>query len=217
MSDIEDEAEKGPEAKDDEWDEEWDDEPRRGRDMTLVYAVVAAAIVIVLAVVLTRPSGDESAAAESAKTVTTAEGTDAPPDKAWQGDVGDAVGESGADAQARATAAPGVYIWTDFGGFHIRSNGTEAVEVTVAGEQLRQKVTDNGDDGDEDANQAFTDQLVVALPAGDGAEGVGIDAGFSEMLTITVTRNGAPIPASEIFLGGADGVAEANPVILTKA
>ena len=32
-----------------------------------------------------------------------------------------------------------------------------------------------------------------------------------------VAVNGQPVPATEIFLGGGEGVADANPVVFTKA
>lgn len=203
-------------AADDDWDDDWDDDaagPKR--DLTLVYAVVAAAIVIVLAVVLTRPKDDNGSDANADGSATTT----APAEfvKNWQGPVGDAVGAEGADAKARVAAAPGVYIWTDFQGWHVRSNRTDDVVVTVAAPQVRQKATDDYDDGDEKSDAPFKTDAVVTIPAGDGSEGPGFDLGGSETATFTVTAGGQPIPAAEIFLGGAEGVADANPVTFTKS
>ena len=59
--------------------------------------------------------------------------------------------------------------------------------------------------------------MVATLPAGDGSEGVGFDLGGSETATFTITANGQNIPAGEIFLGGAEGKADANPVTFTKS
>lgn len=203
-------------AADDDWDDDWDEEgaaPKR--DLTIVYAVVAAAIVIVLAVVLTRPKDDDST--ETSTGDTTESTAPAEIVKNWQGAVGDAVGAEGADAKARVAAAPGVYIWTDFQGWHVRANRPDDVVVTVAAPQVRQKLTDDYDDADEKGDAPFKTEAVVTIPAGDGAEGVGFDLGGSETATFTVTVDGQPIPASEIFLGGADGVADANPVTFTKS
>lgn len=204
---------------DDDWDDDdWDDDNGRGgkRDLTLVYAIVAAAIVIVLAVVLTRPSDDNGTdSGGNASGATTTQ--PAAPVKNWQGAVGDAVGKDGADAQKRAEAATGVYIWTDFGGWHLRSNNSQDVSVTVAADQVRVKNTDDGDDGDESSDAPFATETVVNLPAGDGKDGVGLDLGTSESATFTVTIDGTNVPADEIFLGGAEGVADANPVTFTKA
>ena len=195
---------------DDDWDDEWDDDDTgRGgkRDLTLVYAIVAAAIVIVLAVVLTRPS-DDNTASNDGGTNETAGATTAPaaPVKNWQGPVGDAVGKDGADAQKRAESAPGIYIWTDFGGWHIRNNNTQAASVTVTADKVRQ-----GSDGD------FATETVVDLPAGDGKTGADLDLGDSESATFVVKVGGTDVPADQIFLGGAEGVAEQNPVTFTKS
>lgn len=206
-------------ATDDDWDDDWDDEDtsRSKRDMTLVYAVVAAAIVIVLAVVLTRPKDDSTGSDNNASTPASATTEAAPPSKNWQGPVGDAVGKDGADAQKRAESAEGVYIWTDFGGWHLRSNNPKAVKVTVAADQVRVKATDDGDDGDEDGNAAFATETVVDLPAGSGTDGVGLDLGNSEKATFTVSIDGQNVAADTIFLGGGDGVADQNPVIFVKS
>ena len=195
---------------DDDWDDDWDDEDSdRGgkRDLTLVYAIVAAAIVIVLAVVLTRPSDDDSTG-DAGPSGGTAAATTAPaaPVKNWQGPVGDAVGQNGKEAQARAETAEGIYIWTDFGGWHLRNNGAEEATVTIAADQVKE----GGGDG------SFATEATVTLPAGDGKEGKDIDLGNSESATFTITIGGTNVPAEKIFLGGAEGVADANPVTFTK-
>jgi hypothetical protein len=196
--------------EDDDWDDDWDDDDDRGgpkRDMTVVWAIVAAAIVIVIAVVLTRPSDDGSDGGGNSA----AGGTSAPAEvvKNWQGDVADAVGPEGADAQARAESADGVYIWTDFGGWHVRSNGDQEVTVVVAADQVRQ----TGEGGDEE----FATETTLTLPAGDGATGADLDLGNSESATFTVSIGGTNVAADQIFLGGAEGVAEQNPVTFTKS
>ncbi|MGN6692960.1 MAG: hypothetical protein ACTHN0_02190 [Aquihabitans sp.] len=215
-------ATKAPRSKpvpDDDWDDDdWDDDDTgRGgkRDLTLVYAIVAAAIVIVLAVVLTRPKDDNS----SSDGGNDAAATTAPAEivKNWQGGVGDAVGKDGADAQKRAEKGEGVYVWTDFGGWHLRSNNTQDVSVTVAADQVRVKKTDDGDDGDESGDAPFSTETTVTLPAGDGKDGIGLDLGNSESVTFTFTIDGKNVAADQIFLGGGDAVAEANPVTLTKS
>ena len=155
---------------DDDWDDDWDDEGSGApkRDLTIVYAVVAAAIVIVLAVVLTRPKDDNgSSASNDGKQG----GSTAPAEivKNWQGPVGDAVGANGADAQKRAKANEGVTIWTDFQGWHVRSNRTDDVVVTVTAPQVRQKATDDYDDKDEKADAPFKATVVVTVPAGPGS------------------------------------------------
>ena len=197
---------------DDDWDDEWDDDDDGGRggkrDLTVVYAIVAATIVIVLAVVLTQNkddggTSDGGGGGNAAAATTTA---DPAPVKNWQGPVADAVGENGAEAQKRAESGEGVYIWTDFGGWHVRVNGADPVTVTVAAGQVKQA-------GESD----FKTEAVLDLPAGDGKTGADLDLGSSESATFTVAVNGANIPADQIFLGGAEGVADANPVAFTKS
>jgi hypothetical protein len=212
-------AKAAPAPVDDDWDDDWDDEDDGGRgrkDLTLVYAVVAAAIVIVLAVVLTRPTDDEGTTATPSEGGAT---TEAPAEivKNWQGPVGDAVGENGADAQARALEAPGIYVWTDFQGWHVRSNRTDEVVLTLTATQVRQKTSDDYDNSNDEADLPFLTETVVTIPPGDGSTGVGFDLGGSESATFAFTVNGQSVPATEIFLGGGDGVADANPVVFTKA
>jgi len=204
---------------DDDWDDDWDDDDTgRGgkRDLTLVYAIIAAAVVIVLAVVLTRPKDGDSG---SDANKTNDGGTTAPAEvvKNWQGGVGDAVGKEGADAQKRAESAEGVYVWTDFGGWHLRNNNAKDVSVTVTADQVRVKKTDDGDDGDESGDTPFATETTVTLPAGDGKDGIGLDLGTSESATFTFTIDGNNVPADQIFLGGADAVADQNPVTFTKS
>lgn len=212
-------APKAPRTKpvpDDDWDDDWDDDDTgRGgkRDLTLVYAIVAAAIVIVVAVVLTRPKDDNASDGSNAAATT------APAEivKNWQDGVGDAVGKDGADAQKRAESGEGVYIWTDFGGWHLRNNDSQDASVTIVAPQVRVKKTDDRDDGNESANEPFATETTVTLPAGDGKEGIGLDLGNSETVTFTVTVDGKNVPKEQIFLGGGDAVAGANPVTLTKS
>ncbi len=237
MSDFDDEPTEGLEATedpavagrakkarsqpvpDDDWDDDWDDDDtgREGkRDLTLVYAIVAAAIVIVLAVVLTRPK-DDSTNSGNGKNAAAATTTVVAPVKNWQGAVGDAVGKNGQDAQKRAEGAPGVYVWTDFGGWHLRNNNTQEATVVITAEQVRQKKTDDGKDSDESGDAPFATETTVTLPAGDGTAGAGLDLGSSENATFTVKVGGVDVPAAQIFLGGAKGVADQNPVTFVKS
>lgn len=233
VDDWDDEVAAAPKAKkskakapadgsDDDWDDDWDDDDEgRGnkRDLTLVYAIVAAAIVIVLAVVLTRPKDDPAnstatgGGTNNGAVTTTA---DPAPVKNWQGDVSDAVGDKGADAQARATSGPGVYIWTDFWGWHVRNNNAAEAKVTVAAPQVRVKTTDDYNDDDEKGDAPFSTSATITLPPGDGKTGQGFDLGGSESATFTVTIDGQNVPPADIKLGGAEGVADANPVTFIK-
>lgn len=223
MSDFDDEPTKGPEATDDDWvdepvapkkskrpadddwDDDWDEEDNRGgrRDMTLVYAVVAAAIVIVLAVVLTRPKDDNSTASPNNSGTTE---TTVAKELQWQGPVGEAVG----DVKKRIQAEKGVFIWTDFEGWHVRSNLSDPVTVEVTADTILQKDAKGKTSGDPKT------EVSQVLPGGDGSTGLDLDLGFSGNASFKLTAGGADLPANEIKLGG-KGQADQNPVTFTKA
>lgn len=189
---------------DDDWDDDWDDEPPRSgkRDMTVVYAIVAAAIVIVIAVVLTRPKGDDTPAASSDGTT-----EETIRDLQWQGPVGEAVG----DVDARISSETGVFIWTDFEGWHVRSNLEDPVTVDVTADTIVVKDADGEPSGETKTEVSET------IEPGNPNVGVDLDLGFSSNASFTVTVNGTPVPANEIKLGGGTGQADANPVTFTKA
>lgn len=196
---------------DDDWDDDWDDDDRGGgrRDLTLVFAIIAAVLVIALVVVLTRPKDDD-------KTDDTTGGTtpsgqtqppaDAPPNKNWQGPVGDAVGE----VEARIGKETGVFIWTGFDGWHVRNKSGAEITVTVTAPKVA--ATEEGE-----AKGDFGTDVTVTLPSNDGTTGVDLDLSDSESASFEVKAGDTPVPAADIKLGGAKGVADANPVELTKA
>lgn len=189
---------------DDDWDDDWDDEaPRSGkRDMTVVYAIVAAALVIVIAVVLTRPKGDDTASPSGGGTT-----EETVRDLQWQGPVGEAVG----DMDARISSETGVFIWTDFEGWHVRSTMGDPVTVDVTADTIVLKDAEGNSSGETKAEVSET------IAPGDPNVGLDLDLGFSSNASFTVTVNGTPVPANEIKLGGGSGQADANPVTFTKA
>ena len=201
-------ARPAPAAADDDWDDDWDDEAPRGgrRDMTLIYAVVAATIVIVLAIVLTNNKGSDNGGGETNQATGNTE-TTVKKDLVWQGPVAEAVN----NMDKRMAAETGVFIWTDFQGWHVRSNLKDPVSVDVTADAIVKK----GADGKAAGNPKT--EITETLPAGDGKTGLDLDLQFSNTATYKVTVNGTPVPATEIKLGGAKGVADQNPVTFTKA
>lgn len=197
-------ASSGP--ADDGWDDDWDDDDRGGgrRDLTLVYAIVAAAIVIVLAVVLTRPKDDTSGDNATKDTPTTQ--TTAKPEPQWQGPVGEAVDK----VEARIGAEEGVFIWTDFNGWHVRNTLAEPVTVDVTADQVLQKDASGKTSGDPKT------EVSVSVPPGDFATGVDLDLFFSNAATFKVSQGTATVPVPQIKLGGT-GQADQNPISFTKA
>jgi hypothetical protein len=168
--------------------------------MTVVYAIAIAAVVIVIAVVLTRPQGDDQVANGPSTEETVRE-------LQWQGPVGEAVG----DVQARLAAESGVFIWTDFEGWHVRSTLDEPVTITATADTIVEK----GPDGE--ATGETVTEITQTIEPGDPSQGIDLDFGFSSTASFTVTVGGTPLPANEIKLGGGTGQAEQNPVSFTKA
>lgn len=163
---------------------------------------------IIIAIVLTRPSNEDQPSAQQqggpAAPVST-EG-DAPVELQWQGPVGEAADR----AEARIAAETGVFIWTDFFGWHVRADVDQDVQVkVVVDDAVVQKDADDqpiGDPGPE---------FIGTIVAGDAA-GIDLDLQFSNNATFEITVGGELLPADQIKLGGV-GQAMANPVVLAKA
>lgn len=207
---VGDQAAAVPSTVDDDWDDDWDDEDERRpggrRDLTLILAIAVAVLVIALVVVLTRPKDKTDTVATPTVPGQTTGGKDqAPPNRNWQGPVA----ESGGAVEARVGKETGVFIWTDYKGWHLRNTTAQPVEVVV--EAATVVTTVNGKkSGDPKAS------ATVMVPKGDFKTGVDVDLGFSEKATFTVSSGGNPVPAADVKLGGS-GQATENPVSFTKA
>jgi hypothetical protein len=185
------------------WDDDWDDREDRPaggrRDMTVVYAIAIAAVVIVIAVVLTRPQDDDQPVAGPGTEQTVRE-------LQWQGPVGEALDV----VDARIASETGVFIWTDFQGWHVRSTLDRPVTVTASADTI----VERGPDG-EPTGETVT-EVTQTIEPGNPSAGIDLDFGFSSSASFTITVDGTPLPANEIKLGGL-GQAEQNPVSFTKA
>ncbi|MFN8018211.1 MAG: hypothetical protein U0P45_08815 [Acidimicrobiales bacterium] len=197
-------------SADDDWDDDWDDEaPRSGkRDMTLIYAVVAATIVIVLAIVLTNNKDSNSGSSNNANQGTNnATETTVKKDLVWQGPVVEAVG----DVDKRIAAETGVFIWTDFDGWHVRNTTKDPVRVNVTADAIVLK------DANGKPTGATKTEVSETVAPGDGSSGLDLDLQFSNSATFGLTANGAAVPPDQVKLGGAKGVADQNPITFNKA
>ena len=198
-------------AGDDDWDEDdWDDDDDGGgrggrRDLTLIIAIAAGVAIIALVVILTRPKSDNTATTEGG---TTPAGATTSTKPNFCDDWPAIIGGDGKNV----SKGEGVYIWSDFTGYHLRSNRTDVVVV---------KATSPGsfkvkDKGNATASAAAGKSVTFTLPAGAGATGPDLDVNCeSSAMTFEVTAGGNPVPAGEIKLGGS-GKADANPVTLTR-
>lgn len=184
----------------DDWDDDdWDDDDAGGRrNLSLILGIIAAVVVIALVVILTRPkddkpgNGDGNSAGKG--TATTA------PQSQWQGPVNEDAG----GVEARLAKEKGVFIWTDFDGWHVRNTTEADVAVTVAADMILEDKKEQGK------------SKTVTVKAGDGKSGLDIDLGFSEKATFTVKNGATAVAPAQIKLGGKTGEADANPVTFTK-
>jgi hypothetical protein len=104
----------------------------------------------------------------------------------------------------------GVFIWTDFEGWHVRSTLDRPVTVTATADTIVDRSA-----GGEPSGETVS-EVTATIEPGNSAEGLDLDFGFSNTASFTVTVDGTPLPANEIKLGG-KGQAEQNPVSFTKA
>ncbi len=199
------------EIVDDDWDDDWDDDERGTgprRDLTLVLGIVVAVLVIALVVVLTRPKDDNNKVSTGPTDKTEQPAGDGPTTSEpkpvnWQGPVAEGAGQ----VPARIKKEAGIYLWTDFEGFHVRNTTDQPVDVVVEADT----VTDQKTGGDPKNSVSAT------VAAGDEKKGLDLDLGFSASAKFTISRGGAPVPPGDIKLGGGVGQADQNPIVLSKA
>lgn len=199
----------------DDWDDDWDDDdhaPGGGRrDLTIILGIVAAVAIIALVVVLTTKGSKNDTPGPVNAGGQTPSGETTLPNKNWQGSVAEGVGESAKDVKARVAKEPGLYIWTDFEGWHLRNTTDNTLTVTVAAETVVAKDASGKPKGEPGTS------VTVEVAKGDADTGVDLDLGGSTEATFTVKNGSGDLPAAEIKLGGKSGVADVNPVIFTKA
>lgn len=188
-----------PRPADDDWDDDdWDDDDAGGRrNLSLILGIIAAVVVIALVVILTRPKDDKTVSDGNGPkdgTSTTA------PESQWQGPVNEDAG----GVEARLAKEKGVFIWTDFDGWHVRNTTEADVAVTVEADTILEDKKDQGK------------SKTATVTAGDGKSGFDIDLGFSEKATFTVKNGATAVAPAQIKLGGKTGEADANPVTFTK-
>ncbi len=212
---------KGPNAaKGDDWDDDWDDDdwddrgsgsgPGGRKDLTIPLAILAAVLAIVLVVVLTQDSGSDS---DDAGGNDTPAGSTAPAGGEGEGPLcGNWPAAFGGDG-SNVASGEGVYVWSDFGGIHVRSNGADPVVVKIVASSTI-KVASPGD-GVETSAESGT-EITATLPAGAGTAGPDLDVPCdTQTIGFEVTKGGAPVDAATIKVGGS-GTAEANPASFTR-
>lgn len=104
----------------------------------------------------------------------------------------------------------GVYIWSDFDGWHIRLSGTDVPELSgsVTGQYMPPVQGQTGGDVTVTPDEAGKKVSFTIRP---GMEPVGFDFSTGckqKELTFDLTTNGAPVPVDQIHLGDRGAVKE---------
>jgi hypothetical protein len=173
---------------------------------TILLAIAAFAVIIVtVATMASREGTEESVSANTAVSDTPTTEAEAARDLQWQGPVIESVG----DVPTRIAAEVGVFIWSDFDGWHVRSTLDDPVTVTVTADAIVEL------SGSGEATDETVSGVTATIEPGDGTEGLDLDLGFSTSATFSINVDGDPLPANEIKLGGS-GQAEQNPVSFAK-
>ena len=107
-------------------------------------------------------------------------------------------------------AEQGVFIWTDFNGWHVRNTLAAPVTVVVTADAILQKDASGKATGDPKT------EVTIDVAPGGYKTGADLDLGFSGNASFKVLQGTNPIPADQIKLGG-KGQADQNPVSFVKA
>lgn len=138
--------------------------------------------------------------------------------KAWPASAGGPPAGLGATpAEAAADTAPGVYLWNDFGGWHlwvVNGEGVAGVKGTITStdEIASAQVATAGE------GTAVIEAKTVAfdLPAEPRVAGVDFNPGFyGEKLTVTLEGADGPVDPSLVTIGR-DRTVSVVPVVLDK-
>lgn len=138
--------------------------------------------------------------------------------KAWPASAGGPPAGLGATpAEAAADTPPGVYLWNDFGGWHLRvvnGEGVAGVKGTiVSGDEIASAEAATAGEG-----TAVIDGETIEfdLPAEPRVAGVDFNPGFyAEKLTVTLEGTDGPVDPKLVTVGRDRKVTEV-PVVLQK-
>ncbi|MBX3286440.1 MAG: hypothetical protein KF703_13925 [Actinobacteria bacterium] len=221
------------------WDDDvWGDEgdPPDRRTVLFVQIGLVLVIVAIVAAVLISKNGDDDGDSSTASggtgatTQTTVPGggapvTGGPTEPAplvWPTSVGGrpaAFGElDGAPGDAPGGAAPGVYIWSDYDGWHlwvVHGEGVGDVNGTVTGDDVvaSAEVVPDG------AGLVTMADQVIAFDIKDGETIAGFDFNpgfYAKRLEFVVNGADGPLPAELVHVGK-DAVPAPTPIVIEKS
>ncbi|MCU1452087.1 MAG: hypothetical protein JWN46_233 [Acidimicrobiales bacterium] len=210
-----------------------DDEPsgpepdhERSRNPRVIWiaggAVLVVAVIIV-AVVLSRSSKNTSSSTSSTTTAPGGKTTKTSNKLAWPGAVAGRPVEFGKRGdgpdKAKALAAPGVYIWNDFDGWHVwvvKGAGTEKVKVQVASDKplVGATVVGTAPTGLVKTPDRVTFDFSTTTAH---VSGLNINLGFfGKSVIISVDGGSGPLDTKLIFRGSKRVPATTNPDVEQK-
>ena len=223
-----------PAEGDSGWDDDvWGDEaspPDKRTVMLVQIGLVVLIVLIVGAVVLVKKNDkkDSSDKASDTSSQTTAAGggtgdtKDATPQYVWPADVGGRPPAFGTfndtPADAKGGAAPGVYIWSDYDGWHLwvqNGGDVNGVSGTITGNDNIASANVSPADGGT-ATKAST-VISFDLKGSDPLVGLDFNPGFYAVkLDFAINGPNGPIPAAEIHLGKEMTPATTSPLSIEK-
>jgi hypothetical protein len=191
-----------------EFPSSWDDEHRdaaRGGGRRIVWwglgAIVAVVLVILGVNLIFNRGADEERAWPEA--------VDGRPEGLG--------GEKETAAEVTPSAAPGVYIWNSFDGWHlwvVNGDGIEGLTGTI-----RSNVDlVGGESSAPDAGTVSVDGKIVTFDLdGEAAvAGVDFDPGFASQLTFELQTADGEVAPAQVFTGSGSAPVDAVPVVIDK-
>jgi hypothetical protein len=186
------------------WNEEDEDAIRsdaKSKKWWIIGALVVLLLVVIAGLVIVKASD--------------------PKDRAWPESVGGRPqglgGEKETAADVTPTAAPGVYIWNSFDGWHlwlVNGDGIDGLKGTIKSNTDFVGATSSA----PDAGTATLDGKTITfdLKGASPLAGVDFDPGFGKKLTFTLETAGGEVQAAQVFTGSQSTPVEAVPVIIDK-
>jgi hypothetical protein len=220
------------------WDDDvWGDEgdpPDRRTVLFVQIGLVLVIVAIVAAVLISKDGDDDEGSTAAGGTTTTLAGSPAPgtpdggtvpgepPPLVWPVSVGGrpaAFGElDGSPADAPGGAAPGVYIWSDYDGWHlwvVHGEGVGDVNGTVTGDDVvaSAEVTPSEAGVVTLADKVIAFDLKSEVPI----SGFDFNPGFyAKRLEFVVNGPDGPL-APELVHVGKDALPAPSPIVLEKS
>jgi hypothetical protein len=138
--------------------------------------------------------------------------------KAWPASAGGPpAGFGGAPAEVAADAPPGIYLWNDFGGWHlwiVNGEGVSGVRGTIGSDD--EVATAEVATAGEGSAVVEGETIAFDLPAEPRVVGVDFNPGFyAEELTLTLEADGAPVDPKLVTVGR-DREVSVLPFVLDK-